>query len=62
MAGGKPYLHDRMNDATQLLLSAQLTPRKAEDDVSLMYSAGAERAGKVTHLLVLDGAPSFRAA
>ena len=62
VAGGKLYLHGLMDDATRLLLSVQLTPRKAEDDVSLMYSAGADWAGKIPHLLVSDGAPSFHAA
>ena len=62
VAGGKLYLHGLMDDATRLLLSVQLTPRKGEDDVSLMYRAGAERAGKVPHLLISDGAPSFHAA
>ena len=62
VAGGKPYLHGLMDAVTRLLLSAQLTPRKAEDAVSLMYRAGAERAGKVPHLLVSGAAPSFHAA
>ena len=62
VAGGKLYLHGLMDSVTRMLLSAQLTPRKAEDDVSLMYSAGAERAGKVPHLLISDAAPSFHAA
>ena len=62
VAGGKPYLHGLMDAGTRLLLSVQLTPGKGEDDVAPMYRAGADRAGKVPHLPVSDGAPSFRAA
>ncbi len=62
VAGGKLYLHGLMDAGTRLLLSVQLTPRKGEDDVAPMYLAGAERAGKIPHLPVSDGAPSFHAA
>ena len=62
VAGGKPYLHGLVDSGTRLLLSVQLTPRKGEDDVAPMYRAGADWAGKIPHLLVSDGAPSFRSA
>ena len=62
VAGGKLYLHGLMDAGTRLLLSVQLTPRKGEDDVAPMYLAGADWAGKIPHLLVSDGAPSFHAA
>ena len=60
--GGGTYLHGMMDDATRLILSVQLAARKAKDDVSLMYEAGAAWAGKIPHLPVSDGAPSFRVA
>lgn len=62
VCGGAPYLHSVIDDATRFMLSEQLTARKGEDDVSPMLASSAVLAGKVPHLLISDGAGSFRAA